>query len=79
MASIAPQDSEKKVVSDSDSDDAVLAQLGYTQGWFAMLTNVLGLMTDRAEAQFWSDGNAWFLVQYRHFLDRTRRRTCDWH
>lgn len=50
MTTIAPQDAEKKVISDSDSDDAVLAQLGYTQGQFALLSNVLVLMTDRAKA-----------------------------
>jgi hypothetical protein len=32
MASSPVSDPEKKVVHDSDGDDAVLAQLGYTQG-----------------------------------------------
>jgi hypothetical protein len=32
MASSPGLDMEKKVIDDSNSDDAVLAQLGYTQG-----------------------------------------------
>jgi hypothetical protein len=32
MASSPGSDVEKKVIDDSNSDDAVLAQLGYTQG-----------------------------------------------
>ena len=35
MASSPVSDPEKKVIDDSNSDDAVLAQLGYTQGNFA--------------------------------------------
>jgi hypothetical protein len=34
MVSTPVMDSEKKVIDDSNSDDAVLAQLGYTQGNF---------------------------------------------
>jgi hypothetical protein len=32
MVSTPVMDSEKKMIDDSNSDDAVLAQLGYTQG-----------------------------------------------
>lgn len=42
MATTPVSDSEKKVVDDADSDDAVLAQLGYTQG---AMKNLLGALT----------------------------------
>jgi hypothetical protein len=36
MASSPALDSEKKVIDDSQSEDAVLAQLGYTAGTFGL-------------------------------------------
>ena len=57
---------EKKVFDDTTSDDAVLEQLGYTQG-NAICSRFGSLLTKcRAEAKLRSSWNGWLFLQHRY-------------